>query len=90
VAPPFLRLGIDYPSLVIRRMTRRWGSFTAAGNLVLNRDLIRASPRLIDYVVAHELAHGSHPDHGPEWQSLLTRVMPDWHERKALLELQLI
>jgi hypothetical protein len=86
VAPPFLRLGIDYPSLV----TRRWGSFTAAGNLVLNRDLIRASPRLIDYVVAHELAHGSHPDHGPEWQSLLTRVMPDWHERKALLELQLI
>jgi predicted metal-dependent hydrolase len=90
VAPPFLRLGVGYPSLVVRRMTRRWGSLTAAGNLVLNRDLIRASPRLVDYVVAHELAHGAHPNHGPEWQALLTRVMPDWQERKALLELQLI
>jgi hypothetical protein len=90
VAPPFLRLGIGYPSLIIRRMTQRWGSFTAAGNLVLNRDLIRASPRSIDYVIAHELAHGLHAGHGPEWQSLLTRVMPDWHERKALLEQQLI
>jgi predicted metal-dependent hydrolase len=90
VAPPFLRLGVGYPSLIIRRMARRWGSFTAAGNLVLNRDLIRASPRLIDYVIAHELAHGPHPDHGLEWQALLTRIMPDWPERKALLEQQLI
>ena len=90
VAPSFLRLGIRYSSLIIRRMTRRWGSFTAAGNLVLNRDLIRASPRSIDYVIAHELAHGLHADHGPEWQSLLARVMPDWRERKALLEQQLV
>jgi predicted metal-dependent hydrolase len=90
VAPPFLRIGVGYPSLVVRRMTRRWGSLTVAGNLVLNRDLIRASPRLIDYVVAHELAHGAHPHHGLEWQALLTRVMPDWRERKALLEQQLI
>jgi predicted metal-dependent hydrolase len=89
-APPFLRLGITKPRLIIRALARRWGSYTAAGNLVLNRDLVRASPHLIDYVVTHELAHAAHPDHGPEWQSLVTRAMPDWRERKRELEKQLL
>lgn len=89
-APPFLRLGIAKPHLIIRALARRWGSYTAAGNLVLNRDLVRASPHLIDYVVTHELAHAVHPDHGPEWQSLMMRAMPDWRERKHELEQQLL
>jgi predicted metal-dependent hydrolase len=87
---PFLRLGIARPRLIIRVLARRWGSYTAAGNLVLNRDLVQAAPHLIDYVVTHELAHAVHPDHGSEWQDLLTRTMPDWRERKQDLERQLL
>jgi hypothetical protein len=69
------------------------GSFSAsingarAGNLVLDRDLVRASPYLIDYVVTHE---SSRPDHGSEWQNLLIKTMPDWRERKRVLERQLL
>ena len=88
--PPFLRLGIAKPRLIIRALARRWGSYTVAGNLVLNRDLVQASPHLIDYVVTHELAHALHPDHGSEWQGLLTRAMPDWRDRKHDLEQQLL
>ena len=88
--PPFLRLGIAKPRLIIRALVRRWGSYTMAGNLVLNRDLVQASPHLIDYVVTHELAHALHPDHGLEWQGLLTRTMPDWRDRKHDLERQLL
>jgi predicted metal-dependent hydrolase len=58
--------------------------------LVLNSDLVRASPKLIDYVIGHELAHARYPDHGPQWRKLLTAVMPDWVERKDLLERQLL
>jgi predicted metal-dependent hydrolase len=90
VAPAFLRLGISEPRLIIRPMSHRWGSFTPAGSLVLNQDLAQASPHLIDYVIAHEFAHGLHPDHGPAWQGLLTSHMPDWRERKAALERQLL
>ncbi|WP_375390431.1 M48 family metallopeptidase [uncultured Sphingomonas sp.] len=89
-ALPFLRMGVVKPRLIIRLMSQRWGSFTAKGNLVLNSELAQASPHLIDYVIAHELAHALHPDHGPNWQGLLTQTMPDWRKRKDDLEHQLL
>ena len=89
-AAPFERLGVARPRLIIRSMSQRWGSFTSKGNLVLNSELVQASPYLIDYVIAHELAHALHPDHGIEWQRLLSQFMPDWRDRKAQLEHQLL
>lgn len=78
------------PALIIREMTQRWGSYTPAGRLVLNTELVRASSELIDYVVTHELAHGVHRDHGAPWQALMSEKMPDWRDRKAALERQLL
>jgi predicted metal-dependent hydrolase len=86
VAEPFIRKGLERPSLVIRSMSKRWGSFTPGGRVVLNVDLVRANPRLIDYVICHELAHAFFPDHGDGWRSLLRTTMPDWEKRKAQLE----
>jgi len=86
MAPPFVRKGMHMPALIIRAMSKRWGSFTAAGRIVLNVDLVRASPLLIDYVICHELAHAFFADHGKGWRDLLSTVMPDWESRKARLE----
>lgn len=86
---PFGRKGLRRPQLVIRELSKRWGSFTPKGRMVLNVDLIRAAPDLIDYVISHELAHGLHPDHGAKWRNLLTMVMPDWEARKGRLEASL-
>jgi len=90
ILPRFMGLGVRRPRLIIRQMTRRWGSFTTAGNLVLNAELVQASPQLIDYVIVHELAHAVHHNHGPGWQELMTDVMSDWRDRKAELERQLL
>lgn len=86
VAPPFIRRGLEMPILVVRQMSKRWGSYTPSGRIVLNVDLVRANPTLIDYVICHELAHAFHSDHGKEWRCLLTTIMPDWEHRKARLE----
>lgn len=86
VAEPFIRKGLKRPPLVIRAMSKRWGSFTPGGHVVINVDLVRASPQLIDYVICHELAHAFYPDHGEGWRNLLDTVMPDWMARKAELE----
>jgi predicted metal-dependent hydrolase len=67
-------------------MSKRWGSFTPKGRVVVNVDLVRASPHLIDYVICHELAHAFYPDHGEGWRDLLNTVMPDWVARKGELE----
>lgn len=84
--PPFERKGLHRPHLIIRRMTKRWGSYTPNGNITLNVDLVRAAPNLIDYVIAHELAHAFYGDHNEEWRNLLSSVMPDWKQRKLRLE----
>lgn len=87
----WVRHGIPAPErLIVRELSNRWGSMTPAGSLVLNSDLVRASPRLIDYVIAHELAHSRYPDHGVQWKRLLTMIMPDWMDRKEALEKQLL
>lgn len=83
------RHGVQASRVIVRSLRNRWGSMTPAGSLILNADLVRASPQLIDYVIAHEMAHLLHPHHGPEWQQLLRSVMPDWVARKRQLEQQL-
>lgn len=75
--------------VIVRQLSQRWGSMTPSGNLVLNRALIRASVDAIDYVITHELCHIRHNNHGPEFFTLLDRVMPDWEKRKLKLERQL-
>ena len=81
------RYGVAPPPLQIRRMERRWGSYTPSGRILLNPHLVLAPTACIDYVVVHELCHLRHPHHGREFYDLLDRVMPDWEERKARLEL---
>lgn len=89
MVPPFERRGLKRPPLVVRRMSKRWGSFTPKGRIVLNVDLIRASQMLIDYVICHELTHAFFPDHGEEWRNLFDAVMPDWESKKTRLEVLL-
>ena len=67
-------------------MSKRWGSYTPRGRIILNVDLVRANPLLIDYVICHELTHAFYSDHGKEWRNLLNAVMPDWEARKMRLE----
>lgn len=82
--PAFRRVGEVH--LIIRRMTRRWGSCTARRNLVLNTELIRAPRGCIDYVITHELCHLLVAGHSRKFTNLLDRVMPDWRDRKRQLE----
>lgn len=74
------------PSLAIRPMRRRWGSYSGKGRITLNSDLIRAPLPCIDYVIVHELAHSRHPNHGRAFFDLLSQMMPDWERRKLALE----
>lgn len=76
--------------LTVRVMTRRWGSMSPAGHLLLNSRLVQAPVHAIDYVIAHELCHRAHPHHGPAFYELLDGVMPDWQLRKQRLERALV
>lgn len=78
--------GGTIPGLTIRNMSRRWGSCTRAGNIVLNLNLIKASKSCIEYVIIHELCHLVHHDHTEAFFKLLRKLLPDWERRKQRLE----
>ncbi|MBK9080494.1 MAG: M48 family metallopeptidase [Hyphomicrobium sp.] len=82
----YARVPLTPPTLAIRSMQRRWGSYSGNGRITLNIDLVRAPIACIDYVIVHELAHGRHPNHGRAFFDLLTQMMPDWEKRKATME----
>lgn len=83
----FQPYGIPYPQIKIRTMKSRWGSCQPyKGIITLNAKMIAAPKEAIEYVVLHEFAHFIHQNHSKEFYSFVEKMMPDWKERKALLE----
>jgi predicted metal-dependent hydrolase len=54
----------------------RWGSAAADGTLAFSWRLVLAPPYVLDYVVAHEVAHLSHMNHGPAFWRLVATLDP--------------
>jgi len=80
----------EMPTLVIRKMSKRWGSYMHKTNKIyLNQELIKASKRHIDYVIIHELCHTIHKLHNRAFYSLLESKLPQWEKLKTELELGL-
>lgn len=87
IYPTFQKYGISMPALRIRSMETRWGSCLAQkGIITLNKRLLEAPRHCIEYVVMHELCHFLHPDHSKRFYAFLTTLMPDWRERKSILD----
>ena len=85
--PKFGKYGISFPEIKFREMVSRWGScMPRAGRLTFNYALASVPFVCIEYVVMHEFNHFLHPDHSPDFYRQLAVFMPDWRERKALLE----
>ena len=87
IYPMFKPYGVKYPFIKIRIMKSRWGSCQPQrGIITLNGKMIAAPREAIKYVVLHELAHFVHPNHSKDFYGLVEQLMPDWKERRALLQ----
>lgn len=69
----------------VRKMKRRWGTCHSNGNIMLNRELMKKTPDLTDYVIVHELCHLVHHNHGREYYELLEKIVPDFREKRRRL-----
>lgn len=71
--------------VVLRDTRSRWGSCALSGDLSFSWRLILAPEAVLDYVVAHELAHLAEMNHGPAFWRLVGRLTESVKEPKAWL-----
>ncbi|WP_159586806.1 M48 family metallopeptidase [Chelativorans xinjiangense] len=69
-----------------RDTTSRWGSCTSDGTLSFSWRIMMAPPAVIDYLVAHEVAHLKEMNHGPRFWKLCNELCPDTERCKAWLK----
>lgn len=77
-------LGRVPPPLALSSARTRWGSCNTAG-IRLNWRLIHLPLPLVDYVVAHELAHLMQMNHSPRFWAVVERLYPDYKAARAEL-----
>lgn len=66
--------GVPSPALRLSRARRRWGSCASDGTVRINWRLVMAPDAVRRSVVAHEVAHLLHFDHGPAFKAALARI----------------
>jgi predicted metal-dependent hydrolase len=79
------RLGATPSGIRIGNQKTLWGSCSARGVISLNRKLVAAPKRVLEYVVVHEIAHLRERNHGPDFWRLVEFLLPDYRERRAWL-----
>lgn len=70
------RLGRRPGRITLRDPRSRWGSCSAAGDLMFSWRLVMAPPEVLDYVAAHEVAHLAEMNHSPAFWAVVARLCP--------------
>jgi len=78
-------LGVPLPRVRLSNARMRWGSGHASGRISLSWRLIHMPPRLIDYVVAHEIAHLKEMNHSPRFWALVEQLYPGCRQARREL-----
>ncbi len=78
--------GGHYHKIAIRDQKTRWGSCSATGTLSFNYRLMLAPPRVLDYVVVHELCHLTHMNHSKAFWDMVASILPDYKEYRKWLK----
>jgi predicted metal-dependent hydrolase len=80
------KLGVEYRAFALSSAATRWGSCSSDGKIRLNWRLIHFPMSIIDYVVAHELAHLREMNHSPRFWQTVESIFPEFREARHTLK----
>ena len=80
------RIGREVARVSVRDTRSRWGSCSGQGNLSFSWRLIFAPEPVLEYVVAHEVAHLAEMNHGPRFWRLVESLTPNSAAPRAWLK----
>jgi len=78
-------LGLAHPEVKLSSARSRWGSCHSAGRIRLSWRMIQMPDALIDYVVAHEVAHLREMNHSPRFWAIVGELIPDYRTLRTRL-----
>lgn len=79
------KLQLPTPPLRLSQAQTRWGSCNSRGLISLNWRLIQLPLHLIDYVVAHELAHLTEMNHSKAFWAKVESIYPEYRSARREL-----
>ena len=79
-------MGVKYGRITITGAKTRFGSCSSAGNIAFSYRLMLYPEAAREYVVVHELAHIVELNHSKRFYAIVEKYLPDYKERKKLLE----
>jgi predicted metal-dependent hydrolase len=80
-------LGVTVEGITLRDPRSRWGSCSVDATLSFSWRLVMAPENVLDYVVAHEVAHLREMNHSNKFWKLVDQMIPDSDTPKAWLRL---
>jgi len=78
-------LSVRPKRITIRDTSSRWGSCSSARSLSFSWRLILAPPAVLEYVVAHEVAHLRELNHKPRFWRLVETLVPEIEKSQTWL-----
>ena len=70
---------MKYSKIAVRRQRSRWGSCSVRGTISLNCCLLFQRPKVVRYLLIHELSHTLHMNHSKRFWECVAALCPQ-HE----------
>lgn len=80
------RFDLKPRTIRVADMKTGWGACGPTGSILINWTLVFAPKAVLEYVVAHELAHLTVRSHGPNFWAHMATLMPDYERPKGWLD----
>ena len=80
-------IGVKPKKIVVKNLKSRWGSAGKTGTITLNQALIHTPPRIIDYVIIHELCHLRIKGHSRRFWNLLSTYDKNYEKKIMWLDI---
>lgn len=81
------RMNVTYKSLTVASARTRWGTCSRENALRFSFRLVYTPMEIVQYVVAHELAHIRHKNHSSLFWNEVERYVPDYKTRRKWLKM---
>ncbi|WP_072619871.1 M48 family metallopeptidase [Spirulina major] len=79
------KVGVHATGIKVKDLGYRWASCGTNGWLNFHWKCMMAPPKIIDYIVVHELCHFHYRNHSNAFWNEVDKVLPDYRERKDWL-----